>query len=140
MYPEQFQEHQEYIHGISRADPEVIQSIKVHIWKQYTNEADSYLLTGFIGRKLPTINEGLYMMSLDNHDKLNSHLMLISSNGEGEAARYLNILRSDPRRFEAASGQHGLLGMIKRNAAKLLPVADEVILDDDIVNGHLALV
>lgn len=63
--------------------------------------------------------------------------MVISSNGERETAR-----NSFPRpigAFKSTARKHGLLGVVKGNGTELLPVADQLILDDDFMNGEFTL-
>lgn len=63
--------------------------------------------------------------------------MVISSNGEREAAR-----NSFPRpigTFKGTARKHGLLGVVKGDGTELLPVADQLILDDDLVDGEFTL-
>ena len=59
--------------------------------------------------------------------------MFIAPNGEGETTRDLVVLRVRIGSFQGTGGQHGLLCMIKGDTTKLLPVAHEMILNDDLV-------
>ena len=40
---------------------------------------------------------------------------------------------------QSAAGQHGFLLLIEADSRELLPVADELVLDNNLVNGKLAL-
>lgn len=65
--------------------------------------------------------------------------MIISSNREGKAA--LNPLASRIRvgTFQCAAGKHGFLGIVEGDSTELLPVADQLVLDNDFVDGKFAL-
>lgn len=60
--------------------------------------------------------------------------MCVSSNGKGETAMYLRIFRTRGRILQRAASQHSFLRIIKGNCAKLFPVTDELVFDNDFVN------
>lgn len=41
--------------------------------------------------------------------------------------------------FQGATSEHGLLGVIEGNSAELLPVADQLVLDNNFVNSEFTL-
>ena len=66
--------------------------------------------------------------------------MVVASNGKGEAAFDLLIHGCGVRVLQSAAGQHSLLQTIKRDGAKLLPVTDELIFHDNLMDRQFPLV
>jgi hypothetical protein len=64
----------------------------------------------------------------------------IASNGKGEAAFDLLIHGGCVRILQSAAGQHSFLQTIKRDGPKLLPVTDELIFHDYLVDRQFPLV
>ncbi len=67
------------------------------------------------------------------------HVVIIPSDGERKAAFDLLIFGFRVWILKRAACEHGLLETVERNGAKFLPVTDELILDDDLMNCQLAL-
>lgn len=70
---------------------------------------------------------------------MNLHVVVVSSNGEGETARNVRLISAWGGTSECAACQHRLLLLVEANCAKLLPVADELIFHDEVMYGELAL-
>jgi hypothetical protein len=66
--------------------------------------------------------------------------MQVPPNCEGEAAGYLRIACIKIRILQRAACEHGFLRAIKSYRAKLLPVAHEMLLDYNVVDGKFSLV
>ena len=71
--------------------------------KRKFHAVEVYALPGSIGRKLPTISEGLFDISQPLPQGLDViaclHIVNVSSDGEGEAATYFGIGRIQIRVF-----------------------------------------
>ena len=65
--------------------------------------------------------------------------MIVTSYREGEATLDLSINGLGIRILQCATGKHSLLGVVKRNMSKLLPVANQLIFHNDFVDSKLAL-
>ena len=65
--------------------------------------------------------------------------MIISSNREGEAAWDSFTCAIRVGTFQSAAGEHSLLGIIEGNGTKFFPVADQLILDNDLMNREFTL-
>ena len=59
---------------------------------------------------------------------------MVSSDGKGEAAVQVGVLGGRIRIFEDAARQHGLLRVVKGDGAEFLPVADERVLFEDLMD------
>lgn len=96
-----------------------------------------YSLLGFIGRKFPTINEGLFSLgdTIKPRGRVHLHVIGVTTNSEGEAASDLRIVRLHVGVLQRTAGQHGFLRVVKGYRAELLPVADEVVLDNDLMDS-----
>lgn len=68
-----------------------------------------------------------------------SHVMIVPPDREGEAALDLRIVRLKVGITQCTTRKHCLLRLIEGNRTKFLPVAHELILHYDLVNGELAL-
>jgi hypothetical protein len=66
--------------------------------------------------------------------------MVISPYGKREAAFDLLIHGCCIRVLQSAAGQHSLLQTIKRDGPKLLPVTDELIFHDNLMDRQFSLV
>lgn len=64
---------------------------------------------------------------------------MIATNGKGEAAMQDGLLRGRVRVLEVAARQHGLLRALKGDGAEFLPVADQGVLLEDLVDRELSL-
>lgn len=67
------------------------------------------------------------------------HVMVVSTDGEREAAWNDGIDSIQLGIFQSAARQHGLLGTVESDGTKLFPVAHKLILDNDFVDGDPAL-
>lgn len=94
-------------------------------------------MLGFIGRKFPTINEGLLSSGDANKPRTRGHLHIVgvTTNSEGKAASDFRVVGLRIGVLQRAAGQHGLLRVVKGYRAELLPVADEMVLDNDLVDS-----
>lgn len=70
---------------------------------------------------------------------MNLHVVIVPTNCERETTGDFRYLRSSNWAAEGAARKHGLLLLIEANGTKLLPVADQLILHNDFVNGKLSL-
>jgi hypothetical protein len=93
-----------------------------------------------MGRKLPTINDGLQTRQLSHlkTHKTSLHVMVVSLDGEREATVNLRTVRHIGT-SQGAARQHSLLLLIEADSAELLPVADQLVFDNDFVDGELSL-
>lgn len=66
--------------------------------------------------------------------------MVVPSDCKRKAAFDLLIAGFCVGSLQGATGEHGFLKTVKRNGAKLLPVTDELIFDNDLVDCKLALI
>lgn len=71
--------------------------------------------------------------------RVDLHVMCISANCERETAVDLRICRLEVRILQRAASQHGLLSVVEGDGTEFLPVADQVIFDDNLVNGQFSL-
>lgn len=60
--------------------------------------------------------------------------MIVSPDGKRKAAFDLLIFGFRIRILKGAACEHSFLETVERNGPKLLPITDELILDDDLVN------
>jgi hypothetical protein len=117
-----------------RLAPESISQVyKVHCW------------ASIIGKKLPTIKKGL-RASVRLVERGRSgvgrvlHAMFIATDGKGKAASHLRMgLSIFIGAFERATCHDGFMSAVESNRAKLLPVADERIFADDLMDGQFPL-
>jgi len=65
--------------------------------------------------------------------------VIISSDRKGEAALDPFICRIRVGAFQRAAGKHGFLGIVEGDSTELLPVADQLVLDNDFVDGKFSL-
>lgn len=80
-------------------------------------------LASVMGRKLPTINAGLHIVSIGELiGKLNSHVPHITFHCEGEATSYLWIFRVGIRILQRTARKNCFLSVVEGDGAKLLPV------------------
>lgn len=70
---------------------------------------------------------------------VNSHIMTIPANGKREATVDGGIIRLGVWILQVATRQHGLLRIVEGDRAKLLPIADDGFVLEDLMNGDLAL-
>ena len=63
--------------------------------------------------------------------------MIVSSNCEREAA--LDSFARPSGTFQSATGKHGFLSIVEGDGAEFFPVADQLILDDNLMNCELPL-
>ena len=77
-----------------------------------------------MGKKLPTINVGLYHISIAQLETNSqyAHIERVALDREGKAAFYLRVLRSGIRVFQRAARQYSLLLIVECNSTKFLPV------------------
>lgn len=66
------------------------------------------------------------------------HIVIITSDGEREAA-WNTLARRVVRFFESAAGEHSFLGVVESNRAKFLPVAHQLILNEELMDCEFAL-
>jgi hypothetical protein len=97
-----------------------------------------------MGRKFPTIKDGLRSQlccSSFIQGCIDLHVVVVSFNGEREAAVNLGVI-SSCRRCRGAQGtarQHSFLLLIKTDGTEFLPIADQLILHDNLMDGKLTL-
>lgn len=65
--------------------------------------------------------------------------MVIPADGEGETALDLWVVRLEIGITQCTAREHRFLCLIESDGAELLPVADELVLDYDLVDCKLAL-
>ena len=96
-----------------------------------------------MGKKLPTISDGLWsLVCIDGYlvgVHQNLHIVIIPSDGERKTAGNPIIGRIGIGTLEGAACEHCFLGIVKCNGAKLLPVANKLVFDDNFVDRELAL-
>ena len=63
------------------------------------------------------------------------HIVVVSSYGKREAAMDFRMLRVNVGTLQRTTGQHGLLVIVECNLSKLLPVADQMRLDNDLMES-----
>lgn len=68
------------------------------------------------------------------------HIMIVSSDGKGKATWDAVTRRVGIGAFQGTTGEHCFLGIVEGNSAELLPVAHELVLDDDLMDSKFALV
>ncbi len=68
-----------------------------------------------------------------------SHVVVIPPNGEGETALNLRVVCLQVGITQCTACKHRLLCLVEGDRTELLPVADKLILDYDLVNRKLAL-
>lgn len=88
------------------------------------------------------INDGLLSISsntmLDKRSEP-SHVVGISADGERETAMDFRVRGLQIRILQGATSQHGLLRAVERDGTKLLPVTDELVFDDNLMNCKFTL-
>lgn len=67
------------------------------------------------------------------------HVVVISSNRKRKATLNAFTGRVGIWTLQCAAGEHGLLGIIKGNGSELLPVADELVFNNDFVDSKFSL-
>lgn len=70
---------------------------------------------------------------------INSHVVIVTLDGEREATLYIGVIGSWRRASQGAARQHGFLLLIETNSAELLPVAYKLILNDKVMYGKFPL-
>jgi hypothetical protein len=92
-----------------------------------------------VGRKLPTMSDGLVLLATSSKKRFRGlHIVVVAPNGEREATLDC-ILRGRARNFQRTARKHGFLRVVESNSPELFPIADQLVLYDDLVNGELAL-
>ena len=64
--------------------------------------------------------------------------MVVAPNGEREATLDC-FLRGGARNFQRTARKHCFLRVVESNSSELFPIADQLVLYDEFVNGELAL-
>ena len=67
------------------------------------------------------------------------HVVGITTNGKRKTARNLRVLRGHIRILKSTSSKYRLLRAIKCYRAKLVPIINERVFGNDLVDGYLAL-
>lgn len=65
--------------------------------------------------------------------------MIVTSDRKREAALDAFACRVGIRALKSAASEHCLLCVVEGNGTKFLPVADELILNDNFMNGKFSL-
>lgn len=73
------------------------------------------------------------------HAQRHLHVVIITSDREGEAALNPLACRIGVGAFQRAAGEHCFLGVVEGNCTELLPVANQLVLDNNFVDGKFAL-
>ncbi len=92
--------------------------------------------TGSMGKKLPTINDGLWVLLARPRCEIlddDLHVMIVPLDCKREAAVNLRIVRHF-RAPQCTACQHGFLLLIEAYGAEFLPVANELVFHDDLVD------
>lgn len=64
--------------------------------------------------------------------------MVVTSNRKGEAARD-RLARRVCGALESTAGEYGFLGVVESNGAEFLPVANQLVLNNDFMYGKFTL-
>ena len=64
--------------------------------------------------------------------------MVVAPNGEREATLDF-FLRGGARNFQRTARKHSFLRVVESNSPELFPIADQLVLYDELVNGSVAL-
>jgi hypothetical protein len=97
-------------------------------------------LDGFCGKKVAH-NERWASLVSDIFQKKGFgglHIVVVAPNGEREATLDF-ILGGGARNFQRTARKHRFLRVVESDSPELFPIADKLVLDDDLVNGELAL-
>lgn len=65
--------------------------------------------------------------------------MIVSFDGKRKAAIDFGVGGMKIRVSQRTTRQHGFLGIVKGDAAKLFPVADQMVFDNNLMNGEFPL-
>ena len=65
--------------------------------------------------------------------------MIVSFDGKRKAAIDFGVGGMKIRVSQRTTCQHGFLGAVKGNVAKFFPVADQMVFDDNLMNGKFPL-
>lgn len=99
---------------------------------------DVYSLLGFIGRKFPTIKEGLFdhqQAISEASARYHLHVIGVPTDCEGKTAANFRVVGFQVGVLQGAARQHRFLRVVECNGAKLLPITNEVVLDDNLVDS-----
>ena len=67
------------------------------------------------------------------------HVVIVSSDRKRKAASNTVTPRVGVRTLQRATGEHGLLGIVEGDSAKLFPITDQLVFDNDLVDSKFAL-
>lgn len=70
---------------------------------------------------------------------IDSHVVVVSSDGERETAMNLCTISTSRRTPQCTTRKHSLLLLIEANRAEFLPVTDQLVLDNNLMDCKLAL-
>jgi hypothetical protein len=85
------------------------------------------------------MSDGLVLLATSSKKRFRGlHVVIVALNGEREATLDC-ILRGGTRNFQRTARKHSFLRVVESNRPKFFPIADQLILYDDLVNGKLAL-
>lgn len=76
---------------------------------------------------------------MDHTIKSHLHVMVIPSNCEREAAGYLSNLRTRRWGTQSTTCEHGFLLLVETDGAEFLPITDQLVLNNDLVDSKFAL-
>ena len=102
-----------------------------------------YRLGSTMGKKLPTISDGLRLLVSYAYSAIytqNSHVVFIATDCKREATGYFWITRIDFRVLQGATSEHRLLRVVECDGSKLFPVANKMVLDNNVMNRKLSLI
>lgn len=90
-----------------------------------------------MGKKLPTIKEGLAVLSgTSTAVKVeHSHIVRISPYCKRKTAMDFGLCGTEIWALQRTASQYRFLRVVKGDSAKLFPVANEMILNDDLVDS-----
>jgi hypothetical protein len=85
------------------------------------------------------MSDGLVLLATTPKKRFRGlHIVVVALNGEREATLDC-IICSRARNFQCTARKHGFLRVVESNSSKFFPIADQLVLYDDLVNGELAL-
>jgi hypothetical protein len=85
------------------------------------------------------MSDGLVMLATSFKEGFRGlHIVIVAPDGEREATLDC-ILRGGTRNFQRTARKHSFLRVVESNSPKFFPIADQLVLYDDLVDGKLAL-
>ena len=86
------------------------------------------------------MSDGLVLLAthLSRKDFGGLHIVVVAPNGEREATLDF-FLGGGGRNFQRTARKHSFLRVVESNSPELFPIADQLVLYDELVNGELAL-